>query len=221
MGSSGRILVLISALLGAASCVAACGGSSSGSDAGAGGAGGSGAGAGGAAGTSGSGGSAGTGLIPGDTDCEVPSDCTLVLNGCCAPCGLPSSADVVAVRKDRADEISQRVCAEPVPCPKCASFENPALIATCQASRCTTIDLRKHPVTECSQDVECRLRSNACCECGGPTDPGHLLAVGKAGGIESLICDPDFACDECLPQYPADAVAICDEGHCTASYYVE
>ncbi|MGE3673911.1 MAG: hypothetical protein AB7K71_29840 [Polyangiaceae bacterium] len=225
------IPVGLSVLLGA-SLSAGCGGSSTGGS----GSGGSGAAAGNAGtgqggtsggtatgGTAGAGnaGSGGTGLVPEDLACGVPSDCVLVTNGCCDSCGPPSAADRLAVNKNRVDQVAKAVCPEPEPCPKCASFPNPALVATCEAGRCKLVDLSLEPLAKCAVDSDCRLRSNTCCECGAPTDPGHLTAVNAQGGIEDIVCDPGSGCDLCQPEYPPDAVAVCFDGHCSASYYVE
>ncbi|MGE0323224.1 MAG: hypothetical protein AB7S68_13015, partial [Polyangiaceae bacterium] len=186
------IPVGLSVLLGA-SLSAGCGGSSTGGS----GSGGSGAAAGNAGtgqggtsggtatgGTAGAGnaGSGGTGLVPEDLACGVPSDCVLVTNGCCDSCGPPSAADRLAVNKNRVDQVAKAVCPEPEPCPKCASFPNPALVATCEAGRCKLVDLSLEPLAKCAVDSDCRLRSNTCCECGAPTDPGHLTAVNAQGG---------------------------------------
>ncbi len=225
-----RIIVASLSVAALAGCGgSSSGGSSSGGTSGSGGTGGSGGSHanGGAAGTGTAGGgnagssSGGANLVPDDVACGVPSDCVVVLNGCCDTCGPASASDRLAVNKNRVDEVAKEVCSEPVPCPKCASFPNPALVATCEAGRCKLVDLSLEPLAKCATDADCRLRTNTCCECGGPTDAGHLTAVGKQGGIESIVCDPGFACDECLPQYPSDAVAVCVDGHCSASYYLE
>ncbi|MCB9583904.1 MAG: hypothetical protein H6718_00810 [Polyangiaceae bacterium] len=172
----------------------------------------------GGAGNAGAAGSGGASLTSADVACDVPSDCVLVPSGCCDTCGEPTAADRLAVNRNRVDQVTQAVCPEPQPCPKCASFPRPALVATCEDKRCAVVDLSLEPLTECATAADCRLRTNACCECGGPTDPGHLMAVGQQGSIEDIVCDPGYACDECLPTFPERTAALCEEGRCFVWY---
>lgn len=96
------------------------------------------------------------------------------------------------------------------------------LVATCQAGRCQVVDLAAHASTACTDDAQCRIRTNVCCECGGPTSVDHLVAVNTASepSFASLVCSSDQACPECMPIYPAEAMALCNDGHCEAVYPV-
>lgn len=174
-------------------------------------------GGGGSAGSAGAGGTAGT-----PNDCQVPSDCVVVPISCCGSCGVASRGDAQAVRKDQASRLREAACGEGTGCPACAAPPDPTLLATCEAGQCTLIDLQDHPLTECQTGDDCRLRTDTCCECGGPTDEGHMIAIRKDGHLESLVCDPNTACDDCIPDYgntPGFVQAECIQGHCTASWY--
>jgi hypothetical protein len=91
--------------------------------------------------------------------------------------------------------------------------QDPTLLATCRGGSCVVVDLQAHPATACSDASECRLRTNACCECGGPVDDDHLVAIGTGGGFDALVCDPGIGCPECAPGYPP-ATFECKAGHC-------
>ena len=108
------------------------------------------------------------------------------------------------------------VCPVPMPCPRCATFLNPYLIATCNGGRCEPRDTRLEGYASCSVDEECRLRTRECCECGGTTDPYSLIAIriDMDPAYSSAVCDPLMACPECLPMYPSEARAVCRMGHC-------
>jgi hypothetical protein len=72
-----------------------------------------------------------------------------------------------------------------------------------------------HPSTECQSPADCRVRTTDCCECGGATDPEHLIAIAISGdaAYSALVCDPNTACTECAPTYPP-AQVVCVDGHC-------
>ena len=146
------------------------------------------------------------------TGCEVPSDCVLVPSSCCV-CGVPEIDDVMAVNLQGAAEYTQTCGMEPA-C-LCPTALNPNLIATCASEICRAVDIREHAVSECSDDDECRVRVSQCCECGGDTSPGSLVAVGTAQSYDELVCDPLGLCTDCAPDYPPEATALCGSGHCT------
>ena len=198
------------------------GASGSGGTAGSGGSAAGGNGSGGAA-AGGSGGAAGqAGAGGADVSCSEPSDCVVVPVSCCGSCGVPARGDAQAVRADRAADVSKRACAGGGGCPACAGVPDPTLIATCDAGRCTLVDLLKHPTTACRDDGDCRLRTNQCCGCPGPAPIGfeHLIAVSSED-YRSLVCDQAVACLGCEPQFPEDALAVCNFGHCQVSWYID
>lgn len=194
------------------SVAVSCGGSSTlDGSGGAAGGGTGGAGTGGA--TGGSGGGSGAGGIPSSwTSCAKPSDCLLRSASCCGSCGAATREDSVALNQTGATKYAAANC-DGVGCPACYMPTDPTLLATCRAGTCVVVDLLEHESTACKDVSECRVRTNACCECGGPMDDEHLIAVGVGGGLEPLICDPNIGCPECAPVYPPKQLA-CDGGHC-------
>jgi hypothetical protein len=171
----------------------------------------SGAGIGGTSGAA-TGGSSGSGGAPNVTGCQVPSDCMLVPSSCCV-CGVPEIGDVTAVNQEGAAEYTQ-TCGMGPAC-LCPTALNPNLVATCASETCRAIDIREHAVSECSDDGECRVRASQCCECGGDTSPGSLVAVATGLGYDELVCDPLGLCTDCAPDYPPEATATCESGRCT------
>jgi hypothetical protein len=168
----------------------------------------------GTGGTSGAatGGSSGSGGTRDGTACEVATDCVLVPSSCCV-CGVPEIGDVTAVNQEGAAEYTQ-TCGMGPAC-LCPTALNPNLVATCASETCQAIDIREHAVSECSDDDECRVRVSQCCECGGDTSPGSLVAVGTVLDYGALVCDRLGLCTGCAPEYPAEATALCESGHCT------
>jgi hypothetical protein len=77
------------------------------------------------------------------------------------------------------------------------------------------------PLTACTSNQDCRLRSKSCCECGGATDGDSIIAlrIDAEADYARLVCDPDQACDDCVSPLPAAARAECFNGHCTVNGY--
>jgi hypothetical protein len=102
-----------------------------------------------------------------------------------------------------------------VDCPGCFQPQDPTLLATCEAGKCVVVDLLTHPSTSCGEASHCRVRTDACCECGGPMDPEHLIAVSTvaSAAYDPLVCDPGTACAGCAPVYPP-VTLDCVDGHC-------
>ncbi len=154
-----------------------------------------------------------------DAPCSRPSECTLAIDTCCGPCGTPALDDYDAILATASAAHMASVCPMPDPiCPDCAVMVNPSLGATCNEGRCEAFDVRQLPLSACTTDDACRIRTRDCCECGGAIDPGSLIAVrGDARAeYQLLVCD-DLACPECAPSYPTDLEAYCaDDGHCAS-----
>jgi hypothetical protein len=149
--------------------------------------------------------------------CSVRSECTLIADGCCGACGEPGLDDVAPVHRRHVDEHRRRVCPEPVPCPACPTESTPNLLASCVGWRCAEVDLRAHLASACERDDDCRPRAASCCECNGATAAHDLVAINGASEAlyRGLVCDPQQACPECMPIYPADVEAYCAAGgHC-------
>lgn len=152
--------------------------------------------------------------------CAQPGDCTLEFNTCCGVCEVPTLDDYDAINADMRHLHRQEVCPEETPCPGCASQPAPWLVATCNESNtCQGVDIRQMDLTSCTTDDDCRLRTRSCCECGGDTSEFGLVAVSDHGAYTDLVCGQEFACPECVPQYPEEATAVCaDDGHCEVEW---
>lgn len=152
-----------------------------------------------------------------DSPCSRHDECALAFDDCCGPCGLPSLDDYDPILASRAADHFASVCPDPggTGCPDCAIFANPSLGARCDAGRCVGYDVRQLPLSACTSDSDCRVRTRDCCECGGAIDRASLIAVRVSGGdYSALVCD-DLACPECEPIYPSDVEAFCAaDGHC-------
>jgi hypothetical protein len=149
------------------------------------------------------------------SSCEQPSDCTLAFDTCCGVCGVPTLDDYDAINANESEAHRREVCPDPQPCPECVAQPNPWLVATCASTTCQGVDLRQSDATRCTQDSECRLRTQSCCECGGDTSRAGLIAVSVSGDYQSIVCDPGTDCPACVPDYPDEAKAVCaDDGHC-------
>jgi hypothetical protein len=154
-----------------------------------------------------------------DRPCSEPSDCTLALNDCCAPCGRPELVNFDAILQSEVDAHRAAVCPDPAaePCPRCPTALNADVGATCGMGRCAGFDVRTMPLSACTTDADCRLRVRECCECGGTLDPWALIAIRADAepAYADLVCDSDTACAGCAPVYPDAAQAYCaTDGHC-------
>lgn len=148
--------------------------------------------------------------------CEQHSDCMMVSADCCGRCGQPSADQVTAIRIDAFDAHHRMVCSADEGCPtiQCVP-QPPAFVATCSAGRCEAVELRGSEATACMADADCRIRSVACCECGARPGVGGLVSVSDSAAYMALHCDPDLACDACVPEYPPEVTAHCNDGSCT------
>ena len=153
-----------------------------------------------------------------DTQCAAAGDCVVTANTCCGVCGRPTLADVTAIPRDQRAAYRDSLCEDGAICPDCASMPNPHLVPTCEAGVCGVADLEADPMTACTADDDCRLRTQDCCECGG--DLGTLVAIrtDAEGDYVAIACGEDVGCPECAPTYPADVTATCEAGRCTVTY---
>jgi hypothetical protein len=156
--------------------------------------------------------------------CAGPGICTIAARTCCGVCGAPTLSDVVALRWDRTEEYRNGVCggAGPVPCPACASMENPHLTAVCRASTCAAIDVRLDDVSACASDADCMLRyGTGCCERCGSGSETQLTAFRRDALRVVVRCLPnEGACPECVATYPPNARAACNARtkHCEVRF---
>jgi hypothetical protein len=154
--------------------------------------------------------------------CDVPPECVVVPESCCGSCGAATRDDAISVNRDFAGVYRTVVCEGEPGCPPCYDDPDPTLVATCLAGRCGVVDLQDHPLTECTDSEDCRLRTRDCCECGGDMTEAGLIAI-RAGAAEEaeyvgLVCEPEATCPECEPIYPDEATAICSAGRCVVAW---
>lgn len=162
------------------------------------------------------GGPAGSGGTSADMfACQVPTDCMLRPASCCGSCGAATREDSIAINKQFASQYASSTCGPDTGCPACYMAQDPNLLATCRAGQCAVVDWLTHPANACQSPGDCQVRTNACCECDGPKDPDHLIAVPASAGssFSQLVCDPNSFCPECEPLYP-DVLIGCVDGHC-------
>jgi len=148
--------------------------------------------------------------------CEVNSDCVISSASCCGQCGAATRDDIIALAKDAVGAYGSAKCGDAFGCPACYMAQDASLIATCSNGHCAVVDLLVHDSTSCAVATDCRIRTNVCCECGGPTDGEHLVAISNESLFQPLVCDPLQACPECAPVYPSEYSADCSGGHCIA-----
>lgn len=215
---------------GLALALAACGGESStdatGGSAGTSGSGGSSSGGvgGSSGGTGAVAGSAGTGAVAGSGGtgvdachdpalkaCTGPGQCALATSDCCL-CGMPEITDYVAMTQAAAGQCT---CQGPI-C-DCVSVDNPNLAASCESGQCAAWDVRKRDdYSGCTLDSDCQLRNGLdCCEaCQAPAE--NLVAVRSDAyaALKAAMCSASDVCSKCMVQYPPNAAATCNAGHC-------
>ena len=154
---------------------------------------------------------------PRSDTCKTASDCVLGGATCCGPCDNPGLTvhDFIAYNQEYASRA--RLCGD-VACGPCPEPDGEPTVkyfaATCVNERCVVEDLRKNPVTACTQDTECTLRrgSHCCTSCGGG-GLHDVIAVRNDGSFEELLCSDDVGCPECA-SLPIEASAACSSGRC-------
>ena len=103
-------------------------------------------------------------------------------------------------------------------CPACFMEPDPTLFATCAFGRCQLVDTQADPeLTPCTDAGECRVRMAGCCECVDIID-GQVIAIraDAEAAYRALTCDPDTACDACLPDLGGTFTAACIDNRCQA-----
>jgi hypothetical protein len=153
--------------------------------------------------------------------CASPTDCTVIVRGCCGNCSLSQPDPLVAVNRGVLNEYFDRAGCFLADCPACdppVPDETGWFGATCKAGFCALFDARETSVTECTADEDCALRLGLeCCE-GCSTDTHKLVAVNPEGSLASLVCGDDpVGCPGCEPVYPSSAAPRCDMGRCVVA----
>jgi hypothetical protein len=176
--------------------------------------------AGGTGGSSAGGGAAG-GAHAEFRSCTASTECVVVPETCCGSCGVAARGDAIALRQEHVAHYRQAACEYFPPCLPCADDPDPTLVATCAAGLCEVVDLLEHDVTLCSDPADCRVRAQACCECGADTGPSSLIALrtDAEATYQQLVCPADTFCAECASVYPDEATAVCSgEGRCRVEW---
>jgi len=153
----------------------------------------------------------------GGSRCNEPSECVVTHSGCCEPCSEPTLDDVIGISREDLPEYREAACADPVACPDCIpAAPNPDLVATCNARACVAVDVTSLPATRCTDDDECRVRTNTCCECDAEPSFDNLIGITPLGVLDllGLVCDSAATCEPCAPDYPSDVEAYCNAGRC-------
>jgi hypothetical protein len=143
-----------------------------------------------------------------------PGQCTLVWDGCCAPCGGTDTSHYHAVRSENAAAFLAEECPHPPACAAC-NEPPPPVVATCTPNGCDVLQLAPDPAIACEIDTDCRVRTKDCCECGGNTATSNLIAISNEQRYSDLVCPAAASCDDCLPTYENAPRARCANGRCT------
>ena len=178
--------------------------------------------AGGAASSAGTSSSAGTGGIDWAA-CAPPDTCVLETETACgAGCEpVPLSRFILVNSKLDAAYKKQQVV-PPCPFGSCGPVP-PNMVnasnyyAECEAGRCVGLDVRTSPLSACSTDAECILRSGtSCCGCGA----GDLIAVSSKANVEVAFCGTNGGCAaDCVSApVPPGVAPYCSLGHCLVKY---
>lgn len=157
-----------------------------------------------------------------DRSCEETTDCALVTATCCGTCGVPTLADVTAMRVSSVLQFRGEICPDDVGCPDCLVQNNPNLYAVCNEGKCEAVDLTERADSACSLASECTLLPAFCCACGAGTDVSEVVAINRDRSREFVasrcatqgLGEP-VACDDCLWSAPDAPVAECTSGHCS------
>jgi hypothetical protein len=154
-------------------------------------------------------------------ECKTEADCTMVpkhSEDCCAPCIFDffgSLSRVSSMKSETADAYMAELCAD-ITCEElCDPAVNWYFENTCENELCFVSDLRTNfGWTNCTQHSDCHVRTTSCCECGGPTGPGQLLAVSDSEAYAAEVCSGSEQCSQCEPEYPDEVMALCSSERC-------
>ncbi|HEY3256986.1 MAG TPA: BPTI/Kunitz domain-containing protein [Polyangiaceae bacterium] len=148
-------------------------------------------------------------------ECANDSNCTLIRASCvCELCEPVAIEQLVAVNLGHVALYGNSHCTGEVPCVDCPPVPEDEQTEkyfkpVCQNARCTLIDIRESPLSECRSGSDCVLRDGAsCCE---ECDGSGWVPVNKradfCGGVPT-------ACDGCAPPPAQHLLAVCVAGKC-------
>jgi hypothetical protein len=145
-------------------------------------------------------------------ECETSDDCTRHSASCCGECGVYTSDDVIATNRDGWSSYIDAMCGTDYACDACYTNERPSITAVCREGRCTVVDLSQDPMTACTRNEDCRVRTKDCCECGGHLLDLVAVATSAESSYAELVCEEGTGCDDCTELYAE--TARCLDGHC-------
>jgi hypothetical protein len=130
--------------------------------------------------------------------CTRGSDCMLAPAGCCAPCGMPSKCDLVAMPRSAFEPFRRATCPSPVACPACASAMPPQIVPFCRAGVCEVVDVPTDAITACEQDSDCLVRDWACCT-ACDASPVYPIAIRRdaMSTYDDQVCSLAGSCPKC------------------------
>ena len=146
--------------------------------------------------------------------CAHDNDCVLAGPSCCVACD-PAIEQLVAVNLAHEQQYRELRCPGPgtscEPCIPVPENEQTSkfLKAVCENARCTVLDIRESPLTECQKTSDCVLRDGAgcCAECDG----SGWVPVNKNA---DLCGGAPAECDDCTSPLPANWDVVCLSGRC-------
>ncbi|MEP7049648.1 MAG: BPTI/Kunitz domain-containing protein [Pseudomonadota bacterium] len=149
--------------------------------------------------------------------CENDGDCSLVSNGCCAACEPVRDEQLLAVNAKHVVDQQNSICPGGAACAPCASateYEGTLKYfkPVCTAHRCSLLDVRQSPLTECKTDADCTLRDGVNC-CAGCDGSGYVPVNASAD-----FCDgAPTPCPACVSIGANQYRAQCKSGACAFS----
>ena len=164
---------------------------------------------------------AGDSSISGLLDCTVHEDCIGTSEGCCAahvlPNGFGCGDATLAVRADKVAAFNNESCGgKEIACPAICMLPKPNRKVACVENKCALVNLDASPMTACTTDDECLVRSKSCCGCS-PKMVSEAVAVRKdmSDSFNPLSCNGEAVCGPCTDEAPS-VVAKCVSGRCAA-----
>jgi hypothetical protein len=165
------------------------------------------------AGTGASAGSGGTDIQA----CTSNTDCEIEPTSCCS-CSTGPVSNFTAINSKYVNQYNQRCgtvdCAG---CPPTAFNPNDPVfyyVPTCQAGRCTVVDLHTTDITACSTAADCSVRSGTAC-CPGCAAQAVALNTKNEPELSKLVCGNELsACPGCAPPTPSGYSVGCADGRC-------
>lgn len=140
--------------------------------------------------------------------CTSADDCSVVPVSCCGRCGVASSGDARAALTETSHRPSR---CRGLECPRCHRDPDPALVAYCASGTCRALDLHTSALTRCTEDSDCIVRPQGCCECGASA--WVAVSASQSEAYTRRVCSPTVRCPACVGD-PPPVGAVCRDAHC-------